>query len=79
MKVSICIGSSCHLKGSRQVIESIQNLISENNLQDKIELSGAFCMKNCVNGVSVSINDSIFSVSPENARGFFETEILKRV
>ena len=40
MKVTVCIGSSCHLKGSRQVVEEFQHLIAENELQDKVELHG---------------------------------------
>ena len=50
MKVTVCIGSSCHLKGSRQVVERLQALIAENNLKDKVELSGKFCMGNCQHG-----------------------------
>lgn len=78
MKVTICIGSSCHLKGSRQVIERLQQLIRENNLADSVELCGTFCMKNCVNGVSVTVDDKLFSVKPDSVDSFFETEILKR-
>ena len=40
MKVTVCIGSSCHLKGSRRVVEGLQYLIGENNLQEKVELGG---------------------------------------
>lgn len=46
MKITVCIGSSCHIKGSRQVVEELQYLIAQNNLKDKIELSGTFCMEN---------------------------------
>ena len=42
MKVTICVGSSCHIKGSRPVVERLQNLIRENRLSDKVELSGSF-------------------------------------
>ena len=28
MKITICIGSSCHIKGSRQVVEQLQALVS---------------------------------------------------
>lgn len=79
MKLTICIGSSCHLKGSRQIIEMLQNLVDEKDLKDKVELCGAFCMKNCVNGVSITIDDELFSVSPENIKAFFETEVLKQL
>ena len=44
MKVTVCIGSSCHIKGSRQVVEQLQNLIAEHDLKDKVELGGTFCM-----------------------------------
>ncbi len=44
MKITVCIGSSCHIKGSRQVVEQLQSLIASNSLGDKVELSGTFCM-----------------------------------
>lgn len=79
MKVTVCIGSSCHIKGSRQVVESLQNLISENNLSSKVDLAGAFCMGNCQKGVCVKIDEQIYSVTPETTEEFFTTEILERV
>ena len=79
MKVTVCIGSSCHIKGSRQVVENLQNLISENNLSDKVDLAGAFCMGNCQKGVCVKIDEQIYSVTPDTTVEFFTTEILERV
>ncbi len=79
MKITICIGSSCHLKGSREIVEGLQRLVAERNLGDKIELGGAFCMGNCVNGVSVKIDDELFSVQPDTLNRFFEQEVLPRV
>ena len=51
MKVAVCIGSSCHLKGSRHVVEQLEQLIAEKNLSDKVELAGTFCMGTCQQGV----------------------------
>lgn len=79
MKVTICIGSSCHLKGSRQIVEQLQSLVAEHGLQDRVELSGTFCLGNCVNGVSVTLDGELFSVSPETAKDFFEKEVLPKV
>lgn len=76
MKVTVCIGSSCHLKGSRQVVERLQTLVAENNLKEKVELSGKFCMGNCQNGVCVTVDDALFSVSPDTVDDFFKTNIL---
>lgn len=79
MKVTVCIGSSCHLKGSRGVVEGLQALIAANSLQEKVELGGTFCMNNCQNGVCVTIDNKTFSVSPDTVEDFFKTEILAKV
>ena len=79
MKLTVCIGSSCHIKGSRQVVEQLQNLIAEHDLKDKVELGGTFCMGNCVNGVNVTLDDKLYSLSPETTKDFFDNEILARV
>ena len=79
MKITICIGSSCHLKGSRQVVERLQSLVAKNNLQDKIELGGTFCMGKCQTGVNVRIDNDDFSVSPETVDEFFNKEVLTRL
>lgn len=79
MKITVCIGSSCHIKGSRQVVGTLKNLIAEHGLSDKVELSGTFCMGMCQKGVCVSVDEEIFSVSPETAEEFFNTQILQKV
>ena len=79
MKVTVCIGSSCHIKGSRQVVEQLQNLIAAHNVGDKVELGGTFCPGQCQAGVCVSVDGTIHSVSPESASDFFANEILAKV
>lgn len=79
VKLTVCIGSSCHIKGSRQVVEQLQNLISERGLKDKVELSGTFCMGNCQQGVCVTVDDELFSVSPETAEEFFDNTVVPRI
>ncbi|MDR2865534.1 MAG: (2Fe-2S) ferredoxin domain-containing protein [Spirochaetaceae bacterium] len=79
MKVTVCIGSSCHLKGSRQIVEQLQSLIAERNLKDTVELAGVFCMGKCDTGVSVTVDDEYHSLQPENVKTFFETVILRKV
>lgn len=79
MKITVCIGSSCHIKGSRQVVEQFQSLIGTHQLGDRVELAGTFCMGKCQNGVCVTIDDTFYSVTPETAATFFAKEILSRV
>jgi NADH:ubiquinone oxidoreductase subunit E len=79
MKITVCIGSSCHIKGSRQVVSELQRLISENNLKDKVELGGTFCMGKCQHGVCVTVDDQFHSVTPDSVNEFFEKEVLVKV
>lgn len=79
MKITVCIGSSCHIKGSRQVVEELQRLIKENGIGDKVELGGTFCMGNCQQGVCVTVDDEFHSVTPETAEDFFRKEVLEKV
>ena len=79
MKVTVCIGSSCHIKGSRQVVEQLQNLIAENSLGEKVELAGTFCMGKCQQGVCVTVDDEFYSVTPDTVDEFFAAEIKAKV
>ena len=72
VKVTVCIGSSCHLKGSRQVVEELQYLINKNNLGDRVELSGTFCMGKCgEDGVSVTV-DGVSGFQERQVQGLLQ-------
>ena len=45
IELSVCIGSSCHIKGSYNVIQTFQQMIEENNLHNEVDFKGTFCMK----------------------------------
>ena len=79
MKVTICVGSTCHLLGSRTVVDEFKALVAENNLQDKVQLSGKFCMGKCGEGVCVTIDDETHIIQKEDAEAFFNREILAKV
>lgn len=77
MRVSICIGSACHLKGSREVIQQLQKLVAIYGLESKVDLNGDFCSGNCLKGVCVTVDGTLYSVKPETTEQFFKNEILK--
>lgn len=79
MLITICIGSSCHLKGSREIVKTLENLISLHKLDKEVKLNGSFCMGGCVKGVCVKINDEIFSLTPNDTEDFFHNEVLNRL
>ena len=79
MKVTVCIGSSCHIKGSHQVVEQLQALIAQKKLEDQIELAGTFCKNPCQNGVCVSCAAQNYSLTPDTVDQFFNNEVLTKL
>lgn len=77
MKIWICIGSSCHLRGSETIVKKFQKLIKERDMDAEIELIGSFCMGACSQGVSVKVEDEIYHIKPEEAEAFFCKVIAK--
>ena len=78
MLVQICVGSSCHIKGSPEIVELLTKAIEENGLQDHITLSGSFCIGQCNRlGVTVQVDEKIHTgVNRDNFKEFFEENIL---
>lgn len=80
MDIFVCIGSSCHLKGSYNIINVLKEEINARHLEDQINLSASFCLGHCQDGVSMKINDRIVTgFTPENIRERFENEIIKEL
>ena len=79
MEIFVCVGSSCHLKGSKTVIDRLTELIKETGLEGNVSLKGSFCMGQCSHeGVSVKINNEIYSVTEEDIEMFFNKKILPK-
>lgn len=75
--VEICVGSSCHMKGSYDVIQTYRALIAEHGLQDRVVLKASFCMKSCTNGIAMRIDEKpVTGVSAGNCAGIFRTYVL---
>ena len=76
--VQICVGSSCHLKGSQQIVELMQKAVEEYNLDGEVVLVGSFCIGQCNrDGVTVQINDDVHTgVTVQNFKEFFKKNIL---
>ncbi|MGN0569570.1 MAG: (2Fe-2S) ferredoxin domain-containing protein [Candidatus Fimenecus sp.] len=78
MIVQVCIGSSCHIKGSHDIVELLKAAVEKNNLQDEITLAGSFCIGKCNRvGVTVQVDDEVYTgVTKENFNEFFNDKIL---
>lgn len=80
MIIQVCVGSSCHLKGSPEIVELMQNYIEEYHLEEEITLTGCFCAGKCNRvGVTIQIDDDVYTgITKENFKEFFEKNILSK-
>ena len=69
--IQVCIGSVCHLKGSYDIINKLNKLITENGLNDKYKVKATFCLGNCTGAVCVKLGEENYTVLPETADEFF--------
>ncbi len=78
MVIQICVGSSCHLKGSPELVALLTKAIEDHHLEDEITLAGSFCMGKCNrSGVTVQVNDEIHvGITCENFKAFFQDNVL---
>jgi len=77
LNIYVCVGSSCHLKGSPKVVQLFREAISEHNLKDKVTLGASFCLGRCSEGVCVRFGEEVVvNVSVENFDEIFEKYVL---
>ncbi len=78
MIIQVCVGSSCHLKGSAEVVEKLQKAVEEHNLSDDVTLVGSFCIGKCSRaGVTVQVDEDVHTgITAENCMEFFKNHIL---
>ena len=78
MNIQICVGSSCHIKGSAEIVELLQKAIAEHQLDDEIILSGSFCTGKCNRvGVTIQVDDEIYTgVTVDSFQEFWKEKVL---
>lgn len=78
MIIQVCVGSSCHLKGSPEIVELFQKAVADYHLEDEITLAGSFCIGKCNRiGVTVQVDDDIHTgITKENFKEFFKENVL---
>ncbi len=80
LTLTICVGSSCYLRGSDELAAALERLVTREALGDQVELVGAFCMEGCSTGVSIRVGDHpCCNVRPENAESFFFAKVMPQL
>ena len=81
MVIQVCVGSSCHLKGSSEIVELLQKAVEEYHLEDEVTLTGSFCIGKCNRvGVTVQVDDDIYvGITTENFKEFLQNNVLEKI
>jgi len=81
MIIQVCVGSSCHLKGSSEIVELLQKAVEEHQLEYEITLAGSFCIGKCNRiGVTIQVDDDVYTgITKENFKEFFEKNVLSKI
>ena len=81
MIIQICVGSSCHIKGSAEIVELLQAAVAEHHLESEVTLAGSFCIGKCNRiGVTVQVDDEVHTgVTKEGFKDFFQENVLAKL
>ena len=81
MTISVCIGSSCHVKRSADIIALLRDAIKNNNLEDKVELKGTTCLGHCASGgANLKVDEEVVEgITKENFNEFFQEKVLNQL
>ena len=81
MIIQVCVGSSCHLKGSPEIVELLQKAVEDHHLENEVTLAGSFCIGRCNRiGVTLQVDDAIHvGVTKENFKEFFNEHVLTKI
>lgn len=78
MTIEICLGSSCHVKGSKRIFALTEKAIKENKLEKKVKLAGTLCLGKCESsGVNIKIGDEVVTgVTESNFQDIFSEKVV---
>ena len=81
MIIQVCVGSSCHLKGSPEIVELLQKAVEDHHLENEVTLAGSFCIGRCNRiGVTLQVDDEIHvGITKENFKEFFNAHVLTKI
>lgn len=56
LKVSVCLGTNCFLKGSQDVLNGVLRHAEQTGLKGRIDVRAGFCFEKCESGPTVMID-----------------------
>jgi NADH-quinone oxidoreductase subunit G len=59
VEVKVCMGTSCYLKGSQDLLHRLARYVAENRLQAEVQPKASFCFEACDQGPTVQVGDQV--------------------
>ncbi|MCL2710023.1 MAG: [FeFe] hydrogenase, group A [Planctomycetaceae bacterium] len=68
VKVAVCVGTSCYVRGSQAVLKKIADHVQDKALGHLVKVEATFCTENCDRGPMVMVGDKmIYKATAEQA------------
>lgn len=68
LRVSVCVGTSCFVRGSQALLKKIADFVQDQALGHLVRVEATFCTENCDRGPTVTVGDRIiFKATAEDA------------
>ena len=61
LRVDVCVGTSCYLRGSQKMLEDVMNVIRDRRLEDQVEVRATFCFEKCQDGPTVRVGQTVLN------------------
>jgi len=58
IEIRVCVGTSCYLKGSHDILRRVAEYVKAKSLQDQVQVKATFCFEKCDKGPTVKIGDA---------------------
>jgi NADH-quinone oxidoreductase subunit G len=59
LKVSVCVGTSCFVRGSQKILEALVKHVQENSLENLVDVQATFCFERCGDGPNVRVGETV--------------------
>ncbi len=57
LRVSVCVGTSCYLKGSQKLLQKLLNYVRDKELENLVDIRATFCFEKCDKGPNVQVGE----------------------
>jgi len=58
-KIRVCVGTSCYLRGSQDILAKTLQMVEENAWGSHFDIAATFCSEKCDKGPNVSVGDNV--------------------